>query len=265
MVLLQIEEPGARADEFEDSGLAVGLELGSTGLRIAASVGGNVEVVLGESGSLDFLPAVAGYDEAGTLLAGEPGLADLTAIGIEALGNPDATDARGLMVSERVVALIDAGRRRLMRLTGRPVAQAVVVVPLESTAALRMALLQAVEAGGFDVIRLVESSVALGVGGGLDRRVDGAYLHVASVTGGLALARLEVAGGVVKLVGGDVAGHVDDIAEILRLDDPIQGVIAPGVAAGGQIADLAGAPLLDGFDGSERAVIGAAILAEALS
>ena len=56
MELLQIEEPGQRRDELEDAGLAIGLELTLTGLRLAASVGGNVEVIRNAEAASKFLP-----------------------------------------------------------------------------------------------------------------------------------------------------------------------------------------------------------------
>jgi hypothetical protein len=265
MELLQIEEPAERGDEIEDGGLAIGLELTDTGLRVAASVGGNAELIRNDEGGPDFLPAVAGYDEAGAAMAGRPGLGDPTAIGLDVLARPETIDLRGASVLDRLAWLIEAARRQIMRLAGRPIAGAVVVVPLDSTAGMRLALMQAVEAGGIPVLRMVEASVALAYAGGLDRRGDGTYLHVASVSSGLALARLEIADGTVRLVGGAVARHVDDLPGLIAAEGPVLGVIAPGIEAAASIAAAAGAVVLDGFDGAERAVIGAALLAEALA
>jgi len=264
MELLQIEEPGQRGDELEDAGLAIGLELTGTGLRLAASVGGNVEVIRNAEGGLDFLPALAGYDAAGTLVAGQAGLADLTPIGLDALTISEAPDARGASVADRVTLLIETAWRQLQRLTGRPIAGAVVVVPLDSTSGLRLALMQAVESGGLPVLRLLESSVAVALGGGLDRAGEGAYLHLVPVPAGLALARLEVAEGMVRLVGGAAARHVDDVAGLIAAEGRVRGLIAPDVAAAAPIALACDVVLLDGFDGAERPVIGAALLAEAL-
>jgi hypothetical protein len=264
MELLQIEEPGETRDEFEDKGLAIGLELTGGALRLAASVGGNVEVIRNAAGGLDFLPAVAGYDAAGMLVAGQDGLADPSGIGLEALTAPEAPDARGAAVADRVGLLIARAGRELIRLTGRMIGGAVVVVPLESTATLRLALMQAVEAGGIPVLRLIESSVALAWGGGLEARGDGVWLHLAPVPSGLALARLETVDGAVRLVGGAVARHVDEVAGLIAAEGRVSGLIAPGIEAVSAIAAAAGVPLLDGFDGAERAVTGAARLAEAL-
>jgi hypothetical protein len=258
LVLLQIEEPAERPDEPDDAGLAIGLELTRTGLRVAASAGGNAELVRGADGALEFLPAVAGYDAAGDLVAGEPGLADASAIGLDALADPAAVDARGRSAADRMAALIDGARRRLMMLTRRPIGRAVVVVPLDASAGLRMALLQAVEAGGVEVLRLIEASVALAIGGGLDRHGDGIYLHLAALPQGIALAWLENKEGVIRLVGGAVAASAAEIPALLAGEAPVAGIIAPGLAA------LIQAPLLDGFDGPERSVIGAALLAEML-
>jgi len=122
---------------------------------VAVSVGGNAEL----AGPGGFLPAVAGYDEDGALAAGRPGLADASAIGDAALaGEPEARDARGTPLVERLAALVAAARRRLTGLTQQLVTAAVVVVPAGSDPATRMALLQAVEGGGLDVLTLVEAS-----------------------------------------------------------------------------------------------------------
>ena len=264
MELLQIEEPGKRGDSLEDAGLALGLELTSSGLRLAASVGGNAELIRSAEGGVELLPAIAGYDEVGQLVAGRDGLEDASAIGIDALAVADGTDARGVTVADRIALLITTGVRALIQRIGRPVAGAVVVVPLESTSGLRLALMQAVETGGVPVLRLAEASVALGWSGGLERRADGAYLHLASVPAGVALARLEVAGGLIRLVGGGVARHVDELPEMIAAEAPVLGLLAPGLAGAEAIAAAAGVALLDGFDGAERAVLGAALLAEAV-
>jgi hypothetical protein len=264
MELLQIEEPGERRDEFEDQGLAIGLELTGGALRLAASVGGNVELIRNAAGGIDFLPAVAGYDAAGTLVAGSAGLADPSGIGLEALAAPELPDARGTAVADRLGLLIARAGREVIGLTGRMIGGAVVVVPLESGAALRLALMQAIEAGGIPVRRLVESSVALAWGGGLEARGDGVWLHLAPLPTGLALAWLETADGAVRLVGGAAVRHVDEVAGLIAAEGPVAGLIAPGIEAAGAIAAASGVKLLDGFDGAERAVIGAARLAEAL-
>jgi hypothetical protein len=262
LTLIQIEEPAEHSAEPDDCGLAIGLELTGAGLRIAASVGGNVELVRGADGGLDFLPAVAGYDASGELVAGELGLADMSVIGLDALADPDAVDRRGRPAGERIAALIGTARLRLMMLTRRPIGGAAVIVPLDMIAVQRMALLRSVETGGVDVLRLVEHSVALALGGGLDHRGDGAYLHVAPLAHGLALARLDCMAGVVRLVGGSLAATVAEIPALLAGEAPIAGIVAPDIEDGPRLASLLGAPVLAGFDGPERAVIGAALLAE---
>lgn len=264
MELLQIEEPGERRDAVEDAGIAVALELTDTALRLAASVGGNAEPVRNADGGIDLLPAVAGYDEGGLLIAGQPGLADPSAIGLDAMILPDGLDARGATVADRVALLVQAAGRRLVQMTGRAIAGAVVIVPLDSTSGLRLALMQAIEAGGIPVLRLIDSSVALALGGGLDRQEAGDYVHLATVPAGIAVARLEAAGGQVRLVGGAVARHVDAVPGLIQAEGAVRGLIAPGIAAAAAIAAALGVTLLDGFDGTERALLGAALLAEAL-
>ncbi len=260
--LLQIEEPTERPEEPEDPGLPIGLELTDTGLRIAASVGGNAELVRGAEGALDFLPAIAGYDADGNLIAGEAGLADETRIGRAALADPDSIDARGSSVADRVAALVDTSRRRLMMLTRRPAGPAIVLVPLDADASWRMALMQAVEAGGIEVLRLVEESVALAIGGGLGRQGDGSYLHVKRLPHGVALARLDCTQGAIRLSGGALAADAAGLAALIESEGPVAGIIAPAL---GDFAMPQDVPLLAGFDGETLALIGAALLAEALS
>src|SRR5580704_4789738 len=164
MELIQIEEPGSHEAALGDEGIAIGLELTASCLRLAASVGGNAELIGGPSGGPDFLPALAGYDEAGVLSAGRSGLTDQTAIGWPVLADPMAIDARGAGAAERVAALIAAARHLLLRRLGRPIGGVVAIVPADAVAGERLALMQAVEAGGMPVRRLIEAPVAMAWG-----------------------------------------------------------------------------------------------------
>ena len=131
--------------------------LSPTHLLVAVSVGGNAELVRGADGG-GFLPAIAGYDPDGRLAAGITGLADASAIGSVALAlNPEGEDARGNSLALRLSVLVEAAARRLTALAGRLVTAAVAVLPPDSGQASRAALFQAVEAGGLDLLRLVEA------------------------------------------------------------------------------------------------------------
>jgi len=89
--------------------------------------------------------------------AGEAGLADASEIGAAALLEaPDGTDARGAELAQRLAVLVDAARRRLTGLTQRLVTGAVVVVPFGGGPLSGAVLLQAVEAAGLEVLRLIE-------------------------------------------------------------------------------------------------------------
>ncbi len=117
---------------------------------MALSVGGNVEQ------APDDLPAVAGYDAAGYLVAGEPGLADPSAIGLgDIRREPLAKDARGADPAERLAALVDRARRQLTGLTRRLVTHAVIVVPDDVDPAVGAVLFRAVEAGGLEPMRMI--------------------------------------------------------------------------------------------------------------
>ena len=98
------------------------------------------------------------------LAIGEAGLADASEIGaIALLDAPDGTDARGADLAQRLAGLVDAARRRLSGLTQRLVTGAVVVVPRGGGPLSGAVLLQAVEAAGLDVLRLIEPEAGAGL------------------------------------------------------------------------------------------------------
>jgi hypothetical protein len=265
MELIQIEEPGSHDEALADDGIALGLELTASGLRLAASVGGNAELIGSADGGADLLPALAGYDQAGLLTAGRSGLADQTAIGWPVMADPSAADARGAGAMERVAALIAAARYLLLRRLGRPIGGVVAIVPVDAVAGERLALMQAVEAGGMPVRRLIETPLALAWGLRLADRGDGAYLAVSRVAAGLALARVEIEHGVPRLTGGAVARDLAELRALCAQEHRITAILTSGSPEALALAGAVGLPSLGGGDDALVAVRGAALCAEALA
>jgi hypothetical protein len=265
MELIQIEEPGSHDAALADDGVALGLELTAAGLCLAASVGGNVELIFGPGGGPDFLQALAGYDVAGVLSAGCSGLADQTAIGWPVLADPSAVDARGASAAERVARLIAVARPLLLRRLGRPIGGVVAIVPVDAVAPERLALMQAVEAGGMPVLRLIETPLALAWGLGLADGGDGAYLSVSRVAAGLALVRVEIEQGAPRLTGGAVARDLDELQALCAQEQGVKAILASGSPEAVVLSVAAKLPLLGDGDGAVVAVKGAALCAEALA
>lgn len=261
--LIQIEEPARTVDPLEDQGIAVGLELGSAGLRLAIAVGGNVEIVPGPSGG-DFLPGAVGYDADGDLVAGAAGLADITRIDPVLLAIPDQLDPRGKSATERLAVLIAAARRELSLKAKRPVTRAVASVPLGHGPAARAAMLQAVEAAGLDLLRLVEAPVAAALALELENRGDGDYLWLARGVAGFEAGVIAVEGKAVRLAGYDLADRLDGLAAFVGRHPAVVGLLLDRVTAA-EAATLSGLPALSGFAADRAVVTGAALMAEALA
>ncbi|HWK43832.1 MAG TPA: Hsp70 family protein [Stellaceae bacterium] len=278
-MLLQIEEPSAKPDdEPPDPGLAIGIELTDTSLRIAISIGGNAEIVPGAQGG-DFLPAIMAYDADGDRVVGDDAVAlahdparGPSWVGHPALAQPDAVDARGATAIDRLSLLVLEAKRRVERAARRFVTRAVVVAPITADQAARLALIQAIEAAGIEVLRLIDRPLALAWGGGLDRSVDGVYLGLLRRDGDAGAALVELEGGRLRLIAAVPA--VDDgdlraaIAAALEQADRAPASLA-GVFCDGSVdpatlpPGLATRPIH--LDAPGVAVLGAALAAEAWS
>ena len=261
--LIQIEEPNRNTDPLEDQGIAVGLELGPTGLRLAIAVGGNVEIVAGAGGG-DFLAGIVGYDADGDLVAGTGGLVDATRVDPGLLAIPDQLDPRGKSATERLAALIATARRDLSLLAKRPVTRAVASVPLGHGPAARAAMLQAVEAAGLDLLRLVETPVAAALALGLETQGDRDYLWLARGVAGFEGGVIAVDGGSVRLADYDLADRIEGLASFVGRYGAAVGLLLDRVTAD-EAASLSALPVLGGFEPGRSVVIGAALMAEALA
>jgi hypothetical protein len=268
MTLIQIEEPSRTVDPLEDQGIALGLELGAAGLRLAIAVGGNVEIVPGPSGGPDFVPGAVGYDAEGDLVAGAPdvvtSLTDVTRVDPVLLAIPDQLDPRGKSATERVAVLIATARRELSLKAKRPVTRAVAAVPLGHGPAARAAMLQAVEAAGLELLRLVEAPVAAALALELEARGDKDYLWLARGVAGFEAGVVAVSGQSVRLADYDLADRLDGLRAFVERNVDVAGLLLDRVAAD-EAAGLSAAPVLPGFDAERSVVTGAALMAEALA
>jgi len=256
--LIQIEEPSRSADPLEDQGIAVGLELGPHGLRLAIAVGGNVELVPGEAGGS------VGYDAEGDLVVGSADLADMTRVDPILLAIPDQLDPRGKSATERLATLIATSRRELSLLAKRPVTRAVASVPLGHGPAARAAMLQAVEAAGLELLRLVEAPVAAALALELENRGDRDYLWLARGVAGFEAGVIAVAGGSVRLADYDLADRLEGLGDFVGRQTDVAGLLLDRVTAA-EAATLSAQPILPGFEADRSVVIGAALMAEALA
>lgn len=261
--LIQIEEPSRTVDPLEDQGIALGLELGTHGLRLAIAVGGNVELVPGEGGG-DFLAGMVGYDAEGDLVAGSAGLADVTRVDQGLLAIPDQLDPRGKSATERLAVLIAAARRELSLLAKRAVTRAVASVPLGHGPAARAAMLQAVEAAGLELLRLIEAPVAVALSLELESRGDQDYLWLARGVAGFEAGVIAVDGGSVRLADYDLADRLDGLRPFVERHGQVAGLLLDRVTAA-EAATLTAKPILPGFAADRSVVTGAALMAEALA
>ena len=261
--LIQIEEPSRGTDPLEDQGIAVGLELGAAGLRLAIAVGGNVEIVAGETGG-DFLAGSVGYDADGDLVAGIAGLSDMTRVDRVLLAIPNQLDPRGKSATERLATLIATARRELSLKAKRPVTRAVASVPLGHGPAARAAMLQAVETAGLELLRLVETPVAAALVLELEARGDHDYLWLARGVTGFEAGVIAVDGGAVRLADYDLADRIEGLAEFVGRHPDVVGLLLDHVTAA-EAASLTAKPALPGFETDRSVVIGAALMAEALA
>jgi len=278
-MLLQIEEPSAKPDdELPDPGLAIGIELTDRSLRIAVSIGGNAEVVPGGEGG-DFLPTLIAYDADGDRVSGDDALMlakesarDPSWIGHAALAQPDAVDARGATAADRLSQLVLQAKRRMERAARRLVTRAVVVAPLTADQPARLALIQAIEATGIEVLRLIDRPLALAWGGNLDRKADGFYLGVLQRDGDAGAALVELDQGRLRLIGavpvGSGAGIEAAVSAVMEQGDQspasLAGVFSDAALDAAMLPPGLPAEVMH-FAGPGVAVLGAALAAEAWS
>ena len=240
--LIQIEEPSAR-DPLEESGLAMGLDLGTDVLKVAISVGGNLAVVT-SPGLNGFLPARLARDAEGRFLGlpenATPSSNDIP-LGRDDLVRSAEEERAAETFAEHLRALLRLARLELGQRTRRPVTAAVAVVPTHFDRAARLLWMSAIEGAGLDILNLLDEPVAVALALGLDRQ-DGRYGWISP--DGTEAAVVEAAEGRLSLKAAIRPDSLAEAANFLRewgIERPME-VPEPATAA----------------------VIGAALLAEEL-
>src|SRR5215813_3775234 len=134
MILFQIEEPDGSPLSAEGPGAAIGIDLTDAEARVAIAVGGNAELL-----------------RAGD---GEPGPA-----------TAPLRDAKGLFLATPTSAALLALRGIAERALARPVTHAVVAVAAPLDDAVRASLADAAAASDVAILRVLDRSEALALGG----------------------------------------------------------------------------------------------------
>ncbi len=244
-MLLQLHEPGETpAPHADETGLAVGIDLGTTNSVVAMVQAGKPEVLRGEDGR-GLMPSVVCYGEDGSVVVGEHAreaileTPERVVSSIKRLMGRGLEDVKGLAgtlpydvesapqggmvrlrVSGRVLTPVEisadilrAIRGRAEAALGRAVDRAVVTVPAYFDDAARTATKDAARLAGLEVLRLVNEPTAAALAYGLDNGAEGLYA-VYDLGGGtfdISLLRMEKGVFQVKATGGDAALGGDDI------------------------------------------------------
>jgi molecular chaperone DnaK (HSP70) len=163
-----------------------------------------------------------------------------------------------------LATLIAAARRELSLKAKRPVTRAVASVPLGHGPAARAAMLQAVEAAGLELLRLVEAPVAAALALELEARGDHDYLWLARGVAGFEAGVIAVDGGSVRLAGYDLADRLEGLGTFVGAQTQVVGLLLDHVTPA-EAASLSTKPILPNVDTDRSIVIGAALMAEALA
>ncbi len=247
LILMQLHEPGETPAPHEsESGLAVGIDLGTTNSVVAIASEGEVEVLRdGESGRA-LIPSIVHYKEDGSVEVGAKAreailenpdrvvssIKRLMGRGIEDVKslagtlpytvepNPDGGMVR-LNIAGKVLTPVEISAEILRAikaraetsLMGRHVSRAVVTVPAYFDDAARTATKDAARLADLEVLRLVNEPTAAALAYGLDNSVEGLYAVYDLGGGTFDISILKMEKGVfqVKATGGDAVLGGDDI------------------------------------------------------
>ncbi|NQV48090.1 MAG: Fe-S protein assembly chaperone HscA [Rhodospirillaceae bacterium] len=244
--LLQIHEPGATPTPHEgDSGLSIGIDLGTTNSVVAISTDGKPEVLRDENGAA-LVPSVVAYAPDGSAIVG--GMArnllldrpDSVVGSIKRLMGRGVEDIKSLagtlpfdvspaeegetgMVRLNVAGhrltpveisadILRALKERAEDHLGHTIQAAVITVPAYFDDAARTATKDAARLAGLDVLRLVNEPTAAALAYGLDKDAEGVYA-VYDLGGGtfdISILRMEKGVFQVLATGGDAALGGDD-------------------------------------------------------
>lgn len=245
MMLLDIHEPGQTPLPHQgESGVAVGIDLGTTNSVVAIARDGKPEALRDAHGGA-LIPSIVAYDADGGAIVGaaarevqaaRPGdvvssvkrLMGRGAADIKSLAgavpyavepSPTAESMVQIRVAGRVLSPVEisadilrAARARAEETLGHEVGRAVITVPAYFDDAARTATRDAARLAGLEVLRLVNEPTAAALAYGLDKGVEGLYA-IYDLGGGtfdFSLLRLEKGVFQVLATGGDAALGGDD-------------------------------------------------------
>ncbi len=241
-VLLQIHEPGETPiPHAEDTGLAIGIDLGTTNSVVAVSQNDTPEVLRDENGT-GMVPSIVAYAPDGSAIVGQlakqlllmrpetviSSVKRLMGRGLEDVKSISGTLPFEVVPGEGMVRVKIAGKEltpveisadilkalkeRAEDQLKQKVEQAVITVPAYFDDAARTATKDAARVAGLEVLRLVNEPTAAALAYGLDKEAEGLYA-VYDLGGGtfdISLLRMEKGVFQVKSTGGDAALGGDD-------------------------------------------------------
>ncbi|HVO01328.1 MAG TPA: Fe-S protein assembly chaperone HscA [Candidatus Cybelea sp.] len=246
--LLQIHEPGETPEPHQaETGIAIGIDLGTTNSVAAIATDGKPEILRDKEGD-GLVPSVVSYSDSLPVVGREAviqqmrrpeavvssvkrlmgrGAADLKSLSgtlpYEIHGDQQVGMVR-LKVAGRVLSPVEVSadilraiKARAETALGHDVNRAVITVPAYFDDAARTATKDAAKLAGLDVLRLVNEPTAAALAYGLDRGAEGLYA-IYDLGGGtfdISLLRLQQGVFQVLATGGDAALGGDDFDHAL--------------------------------------------------
>jgi molecular chaperone HscA len=220
---LQIHEPGETPRPHQ-SGVAVGIDLGTTHSVIAFADKGVVEVLHDMCGGV-LIPSIVHYAANGMVQVGKE--ARLAAGAIASIkrqmhhASTEIATAQGMKTPVEISAEILKYLKLLAeRALGETVLQAVITVPAYFDDAARTATRDAARLAGLEVLRLVNEPTAAALAYGLENQAEGIYA-IYDLGGGtfdISLLKLEKGIFQVLATAGDIALGGDDFDAAIQHD-----------------------------------------------
>ncbi|HVY98812.1 MAG TPA: Fe-S protein assembly chaperone HscA [Dongiaceae bacterium] len=248
ITLLQIHEPGETPEPHQaETGIAIGIDLGTTNSVAAIATDGKPEILRDKEGD-GLVPSVVSYAGAEPVVGRDAVIQqmrrpDQVVSSVKRLMGRGAADIKSLSgtvpyeihgdqqvgmvrlkVAGRVLSPVEVSadilraiKVRAEAALGHEVSRAVITVPAYFDDAARTATKDAAKLAGLDVLRLVNEPTAAALAYGLDRGVEGLYA-VYDLGGGtfdISLLRLQQGVFQVLATGGDAALGGDDFDHAL--------------------------------------------------
>ena len=248
ITLLQIHEPGETPEPHQaETGIAIGIDLGTTNSVAAIATDGKPEILRDKEGD-GLVPSVVAYSgdtpvvgreaviqqmrRPETVVSSVKRLMGRGAADVKSLSGTVPYEIHGdqqvgmvrLKVAGRVLSPVEVSadilraiKTRAEAALGHDVNRAVITVPAYFDDAARTATKDAAKLAGLDVLRLVNEPTAAALAYGLDRGVEGLYA-IYDLGGGtfdISLLRLQQGVFQVLATGGDAALGGDDFDHAL--------------------------------------------------